>query len=585
MNDLHTVPGSRWLLPGLIALLTLGGLPAEAQRKAKAREAQAPGTVIRGVEESVFTEGMKFMIMDEPAKAVPQFEKVIQLHPENAAAYFALAQALNRQGKTEAALPHALKAQQLDGGNNKYYVLQLAELYVKQKRYADAERLYEDLIRKSPDNIEYGVELAAIYLFDEKPDKALEVYDKVEKATGLNEEIIRQKQRIYLKQNKVEKAIEEAEKLVASEPGETDYLLEGAELLIANERLPQAMSWLDRALKINSELPQAHVMRADLYRRQGNLEKCSQELNLVFSNPNLEADVKARILASYLGMIGNNEKARQDATRLAQELAKAHPKDAKSQVIYADLLIQQGNKAGARDHYARAARLDKSVYEVWGALLQLDGELNQVDSVLAHSEQALEVFPNQGLFWYSNGSAKLAKRDYQGSVESLEEARRLSSNNAELVKYINAQLGDAYNGLGDNARSDEAYELVLKEDPTNDHVLNNYSYFLSLRKEKLPKALQMAERLVNRHQNNATYLDTYAWVLYVMKDYTKARTFLDKALKDEQNVSGTILEHYGDVLYQLGENDKAVEQWKKAKQKGETSDRLDKKIATGKMYE
>jgi len=140
--------------------------------------------------------------------------------------------------------------------------------------------------------------------------------------------------------------------------------------------------------------------------------------------------------------------------------------------------------------------------------------------------------------------------------------------------------------LGDHAKSDDAYELVLKDDPRNDHVLNNYSYFLSLRKEKLPRALEMSAQLVERNPNSATYLDTHAWVLYIMKDYTKARTYLEKALNADPNgVSGTILEHYGDVLFQLGEKDKAVEQWKKAKQKGENSQQLEKKITSGKLYE
>jgi Tfp pilus assembly protein PilF len=151
---------------------------------------------------------------------------------------------------------------------------------------------------------------------------------------------------------------------------------------------------------------------------------------------------------------------------------------------------------------------------------------------------------------------------------------------------VNAQLGDAYNGLGDHAKSDEAYELVLKDDPKNEHVLNNYSYFLSLRKEKLDRALAMSAQLVERNPSSPTYLDTHAWVLYVRKEYGKARSFLEKAVAADPNgISGTILEHYGDVLFQLGEKDKAIEQWKKAKQKGENSQQLDKKIASGKLYE
>jgi Tfp pilus assembly protein PilF len=146
--------------------------------------------------------------------------------------------------------------------------------------------------------------------------------------------------------------------------------------------------------------------------------------------------------------------------------------------------------------------------------------------------------------------------------------------------------------LNKHEKSDDAYEAALKENPNNDHVLNNYSYFLSLRKDKLERAAQMAEVLVQKHPDDATYMDTYAWVLYVQKDYKKARVFLEKAvqLNDKaaeygKTKSAVIVEHYGDVLFQLGEKDKAVEQWKKAKTIGTTSNLIDKKIAEKSMNE
>ncbi|WP_077922604.1 tetratricopeptide repeat protein [Spirosoma sp. 209] len=591
MNPLINVYRNRsvrgWAI-GLGLLMSIGLLPASAQRKRAETKADtslakaSSTTTVRMEEETLFADGMRFLMTDEPSKAVTQFGKVLQKNPGNAAAQYATASALMKMGKTAEAIPFATKAHSLDAGN-KFYALVLAELYVKQKRYSEAEELYEVLVKKGAENAEYGVELAAIYLFDDKPDKALEAYERVERELGMNEEITRQRQRIYLKQNKIDKAVEEAEKLVQSEPGDPEYLLEGAELLIANDRSDQAITWIDRALKLNADLPQAHVLLADIYRKKGDMNRVTQELNQVFANPNLEAGLKARILSSYVGLTGENTPAQQDALKMAQDLAKSNPKDPKSQIMVADLLMQQGKKAEARDAYARAARLDGSVYEVWGSLLQLDGELNQVDSLLVHSEQALEVFPTQGLFWYSNGSANLYKRRYQQAVDALEESQKLlaATTNNELKRGIQAQLGDAYNGLGDHARSDEAYEAVLKVDPLNDHVLNNYSYFLSLRKANLPRALQLAQKLVERHPTNATYLDTYAWVLYVSKDYAKARQYLEKALADPAGVSGTIIEHYGDVLYQLGERTQAAEQWKRAKAKGGTGPELDKKITTG----
>lgn len=536
-------------------------------------------------EETEFTDAYRYILVDEPTKAITALEKLIQKNPANAAAQYAMATALVKAGKTAEALPFAQKAYRLNTGNS-YYLLQVAELYVKQKRYAEAEELYEALLQKGPETIEYGVELAAIYLFDDKPDKALATYDRVEKAMGLNEEITRQKQRIYLKQNKVDKAIEEAEKLIASEPADPDFLVEGAELLVANERVPMAITWLERALKLNPDSPQAHMMLADIYRKQGNMDKSGEELQKVLSNPNLEAGLKARILSTYMGVAGDSPVVKQDALNMAEKLAKQSPNDAKAQVMLADLLTQQNRKAEARDAYVHAARLDPSVYEVWGAIIELDSELGQIDSILVHTEKALEVFPAQGRLWYANGSAHLYRRHYQQAVDALDESRKLLFSNTQLLADINGQLGDAYNGLRDHARSDEAYEAALKTDPMNDRVLNNYSYFLSLRKENLAKAKAMSGKLAERHPKNATYLDTHAWVLYTLKDYNGARKFLEQAIAaDPNNISATIREHYGDVLFQLGDKAKAIDQWRLAKQKGDTSDRLNQKITGGKLYE
>ncbi|MEZ0486652.1 tetratricopeptide repeat protein [Fibrella aquatica] len=599
-------PGVRTLWPRLLLGLCLG-LPVAtlAQRKSPAPAPVAPVTPPVAVtaidngaiaqpavksdkevaEETEFTDAYRFLLVDEPTKAITALEKMVAKNPANAAAQYALAAAMIKAEKSKEALPYAQKAYQLDK-NNAYYLLQVAELYVKQKRYTEAEELYESLLAKGSETIEYGVELAAIYLFDDKPDKALATYDRVEKAMGLNEEITRQKQRIYLKQNKVDKAIEEAEKLIASEPADPEFLVEGAELLVANDRVPLAITWLERALKLSPDSPEANMMLADIYRRQGDVDKSNQAIQKLFANPNLEAGLKARILSSYVGASADTPTAKQDALKMAQELSRQNPNDAKSQVMMADLLMQQGQKAEARDAYARAARLDPSIYEVWGAIVQLDGELSQIDSILVHTTQALEVFPNQGLLWYSNGAANLYKRRYQEAVDALEESRKLLSSNEKILPEINGQLGDAYNGLREYPKSNEAYEAALKIDPANDRVLNNYSYFLSLRKENLARAKAMSTKLAELHPANATYLDTHAWVLYVMKDYAAARKFLEKAIQsDPANVSGTILEHYGDALFQLGDKAKAIEQWKLARQKGGASDKLDQKIAGGKLYE
>ncbi|CAG5010266.1 Beta-barrel assembly-enhancing protease [Dyadobacter sp. CECT 9275] len=572
----------------LLSILIISGAAqvTNAQRRNKNKEqsaGKAPSTSFRLEEESLTAEGMKFMMKDEPARALPIFEKLAKDSPSDAAGHYLMAMALIKLDQPEPALAASKKAYDIDK-NNVFYAQQLAELYAKKRKYEEAAEIYESLLKKSPDNIQYGIELAAVYVFNEQFEKAINTYDLLEKSIGITEEITRQKQQLYLRQNKLDKALQEAKKLIASEPGEVSYQLELAELLIANDRTAEAVIPLEDALKINPDEAQAHVLLADIYRKNGDIEKCNRELKLVFANPNLDADPKIRVLSGYLSML-KTAADNNDALLLARQLMETHPNESKVYVIYADMLMRTGNKAEARDSYVRATRLDGSVFAVWEAILQLDGELNQVDSLIEHSEKALEVFPNQALLWYSNGTAHLMKKHFQQSISALEESLKLIGDKTEMVPFIYGQLGDAYNGLGDHARSDASYDLSLKANPDNDHVLNNYSYFLSLRKEKLDLALSMSQKLVSQHKDNPTYLDTYAWVLYIRKDYQKAKEYLEMAMKDSTAVSGTIVEHYGDVLFKLGERENAMAQWKRARKMGETTELLDKKIATGTLHE
>lgn len=191
--------------------------------------------------------------------------------------------------------------------------------------------------------------------------------------------------------------------------------------------------------------------------------------------------------------------------------------------------------------YLKAANLGPVQEELWVRIIQLDWELNRKDQVVEHALEALENYP-------------------------------------QMAPWAYPILGDAYQALGKNKESDEAFEKALAVNPNDDHVLNNYSYFLSIRKEKLALADSLSARLVLAHPKNGTYLDTRAWVLYELNRFAEARMAMEAALKDRENVSATLWEHYGDVLFRLKLVDKAVEAWKEALRLDSSRESVDKKI-------
>jgi len=126
----------------------------------------------------------------------------------------------------------------------------------------------------------------------------------------------------------------------------------------------------------------------------------------------------------------------------------------------------------------------------------------------------------------------------------------------------------------------------LKIDSADSYVLNNYSYYLSLRNEKLDKAEEMSRRSNQISPANASFEDTFAWILYKEGKYDEAVKWIHKAMSNGADKNPTILEHMGDIQYKLGNPDQALEYWQKAKEAGsDVSDLLEKKIRDKKLYE
>ena len=133
--------------------------------------------------------------------------------------------------------------------------------------------------------------------------------------------------------------------------------------------------------------------------------------------------------------------------------------------------------------------------------------------------------------------------------------------------------------------SDKEFEEALQLDPDNDNVLNNYAYYLALRKQNLSKAEKLSKRSIELSPNNVSYMDTFGWILFQQEKYSEAKIYFEKALDKGGFNRPAIVEHLGDVFYKLNQPDKALENWNKSKELGNTSDLLKKKIADKKYYE
>ncbi|MEM7549025.1 MAG: tetratricopeptide repeat protein [Bacteroidota bacterium] len=565
----------------LIYFLLIFVFQQESWAQKKKKKVSTPTYQDSIVAEKYFLDAEKYFILEDYAKAYSLFEKSLEVIPTNSAANYKIAQVLYYEKDFQNALKYSLKAKDLSPENQFYFKL-IAESYKALGDLTEAAKTYEEMLSNIEGSENNLPDLALIYLFIPDYQKALDTYNRWEDYYGVSPEVTFQKQNIYLKTNDVDGAAKEAIKLYSAFPSQYEYLYNLVKIYFSNGREKEALPHIEEFIFKNPDSPEPYLALYELYTKTGDFDKANEYLLKSFESSVITVDRKVEIISGKILELPNIDVEKQLGQLLEISLEN-YPENANLLAVYGDYYLRIGNKESALEKYAEAAGIDGSNYNVWQNILSICFDLQKYAEAIDYSERAIEYFPNQGIIFYMNGTAHLIEGNHEEAVESFESSKNLSKNNADLLAQINAQLGDAYNGLQDHTRSDEAYEAALNYNPDFDHVLNNYSYFLSLRGEKLELAKKMSTKLIKRNPDNPTFLDTHAWVLFNVKEYKEALRFIEKAAV--QDPSATILEHYGDILFKLGRIDEAVEQWEKAKGLDSSSELIDKKIADRKLYE
>lgn len=527
--------------------------------------------------ETIIVEAERELVLDNEFKALELFKSSLEIDPNNSVVNFKIAEILLKNGEARDALPFARRAVELDG-SNKYYLLLAAEVYKVLSDFDEAAKLYARMIDEIEGTESYLFDLAILYQYQGKYPEALQTYQKAEEIFGMNEMVLREKQKIYLRDKNYDALLADWDKLIAENEDEDRYAIELCEFLISQNLTTQAK---ERLAKIEKN-KHANLLLSQIYMNEGNIPKAIELAGSTMNDESVDYKAKLQVLNSFMNAV-KTDADKESVKAMSVQLALVYPGVYEVQAYTGDLMFSFKEETKARDYYLKAVRIDPSKFGVWQNILTIESGLDQYDSVIAHADRALEYFPNQAALYYFSGTSYLIQKNYKKSVQMLDMGKKYATD-PKLQTIFYGQLGDAYNSLKQYDKSYASYESALKANPNNDHVLNNYSYFLSLRREQMDKALEMSTLLVKLHPENPTYLDTHGWVLYTMRKYKEAVEFLRKAANLREN-DGTVLEHYGDVLFQLGKVDEAVEQWKRASQFNDVSEHIEKKIAEKKLYE
>lgn len=475
-----------------------------------------------------------------------------------------------------------LKSAVAHSDDNFTYRMTLAGLYRNLGMYGEASDSYEELVKRYPDKSELNYYLADALTQEGEIGAAIDAYNVLESTMGMNETLSLQKFKLYQTLKQPDKAFEEIEKLANKYPMNARYRLLMGDLHLENEETEKALACYQQAHEIDPDDPRYIVSMANYYDQTGDKEAAEQEIRDALVNEKLDVETKVGILSRYVQRLQQTQQGIENANSLFQTLLDQHPEDTELKLMYGSLLMAQQKEEEAKFQFQLVTEMEPSNEGAWQQLLNISLKGEDIPEVIRICTRCKELFPEAPEYYFYLGIGYYMQEKYQESLDTYYAGLKIIPEGNGVVKSnFYGQIGDLYYQMEKMDEAYKAYDEALKYNENNAPVLNNYSYFLTLDKKDLKKAERMAAQCIKLEPDNATYLDTYAWVFFVQGNYMLAKIYIENALSKDKTNSAELVDHYGDILYMSGEKDKALEQWKKAKEMGKDTDVLKQKIAKG----
>ena len=531
-----------------------------------------------------FIEGNKYKTLGYLNDAQNAFSKCIDINPYSGGVNYEMANIFVFQNDFSRAANYCEKAVKADP-DNIWYNLLYANILNSLGDTKQSIKIYEEIIKKYPENTDLMIDLADFYSRDKKNyDKAIQLLNTVEERYGVSLELFSEKERIYKIYGIKGKILPEAKKLVEAFPDEPEYLGIYAERLMSEGQVDESYQVYLKLLDIDPDNPTTHISFGEYYLKKDSVEKGLAEFKISLGNKYLDSEIKVNLILNLSNYYGDKI-TKEQIEELVDILINSNPYVSEGHALKAEILISKGDLKNASEELVKVLETEKENYMIWEELISIDNELGEYNNMYNHSKEAAGYFPNYPKFLLLNGFACGRLKKYEEGLRTLEIGQDMVIQQPDLKVQFLSTLADLYYKNNNFEKAFDAFEKALEIQPANAGILNNYSYYLSLRNKNLEKAKTMAKLAVELFSDNSTYIDTYAWALYKSGNFAEAEENIAKAYSLNGFQNAVIIEHYGDILFKLGKRNEAIEKWKEAISVGNGSEFLNEKILKGDLIE
>ena len=501
----------------------------------------------------IFQEALRQKLANKYDAAIDLFDYCRQLDPSSGAVLYELSE-LYRYVKNDSLAIHALEDACKLYPKNYWYKNRLVTLYLESRRTDEALKTAEEMARLFPEKEEVLWMLHDLY--ESKNDYAnmVKVLDKIEVKEGKSEKRSMEKFRLFLQMNDEKRAFEEMENLADEYPNDLRYQVVIGDLYLDAGKKEEALKQYKMVEAQDSTNMTLLLSMANFYHQEGDEARYQEYISKVLTHKDVDDVTRVRMLGV---LVRENLDTHADSTYLLALFDKVlqepqeHTDILELKVRYMD--IKKMPVEDQKPILRRILEIDPEHDMARHMLLKYAVEENDHQSIVNICKPAVEYNADSPVFYFYMGVEYYLIDEKEKSMDALRsglnrvENEMDEENRFKIRTHSYALLGDIYHQLGQDDKAFQAYDSCLIYNKNDAMVLNNYAYYLSLKKKDLQRAEEMSRLSNELEPDNATYLDTYAWVLFQQKRYDEAKQYMDKVVelmeRDGEEMSDDVQDH------------------------------------------
>ena len=479
-----------------------------------------------------FMEGIINDLKGDYARAILEYQAAVKSDSNVPIFYLSMAEGYYYLQMDDQAAAMYEKYLELQPDDYEIGMTLLRKLYLPKGKFQSAEKLIENMLQNMQESSTLRLLLLDLYLRNNKIDKAVKNIASYLANPSVSEEIYKHIADSFAKLKKTDLGISVFKSFLNQFKDNSKLSYGLGYLYLSKSDTSQTIKLYEDAVMSNPNTAYIKEALCDIYIDSNNLQKA----RTLFDEVGI--DTKINIADAYFF-----NKKDEEANILYKKIKDENDNISLIYFRLGEIKYQDKKYKEAIIDFSKAAEIEPSISETHFRLALSYFRLTDYSQSLTYIKKSLEIEP-------------------------------------EELRFLNLKADIVYN-IGDFKETEKIYNEIFKIEPEYDLALNNYSYILSERGEKLELALEMSKKAVKKRPENGSYLDTLGWIYYKLNRYEEALKYLKKAsgiTGQESEPRPVILDHLGDVYFKLGDIYHAKYYWRKALQVDKENENLIKKI-------